>query len=123
MPHNQTAPFDLDRFVDDCHAGLREDRSPRAVREVLARAVAEPAAILKTLGEPKRGRVDTLHRSAELTVLHVVWAPRMTVMPHARTIARPRRGRQAGRRSARGARTRLPQRRTDGTGRAGGTRE
>jgi len=82
MLHAQTASFDLERFVEDCHAGLREDRSPRVVREVLARAVAEPAAILKTFGEPKRGRVDTLHRSAELTVLHVVWAPHMTVMPH-----------------------------------------
>jgi len=82
MPHNEIASFDLDRFVDDCHAALREDRSPRAVREVLARAVAEPAGILKTLGEPKRARVDTLHRSSELTVLHVIWAPRMTVMPH-----------------------------------------
>jgi predicted metal-dependent enzyme (double-stranded beta helix superfamily) len=78
----QTVSFDLDRFIDDCRAALREDRSPRAVREVLARAVAQPAAILTTLGEPKRGRVDTLHRSAELTVLHVIWAPRMTVMPH-----------------------------------------
>jgi predicted metal-dependent enzyme (double-stranded beta helix superfamily) len=82
MSQTKAVSFDLDRFIEDCRAGLREDRSPRAVREVLARAVAEPAAILKTLGEPKRAQVATLHHSSELTVLNVIWAPRMTVMPH-----------------------------------------
>ena len=82
MPHTKTDSFDLDRFIEDCRAGLREDRSPRAAREVVARTVSEPASILKTLGEPKRARVEKLHRSHELTILHVVWAPRMTVMPH-----------------------------------------
>lgn len=78
----QTISFDLDRFIEDCRAGLREDRSPRAVREVVARAVAEPVAVLRTVGEPKRARIDTLHHSRELTILNVIWAPRMTVMPH-----------------------------------------
>jgi len=78
----QTISFDLNRFVEDCRAGLQEDRSPRAVREVVARAVAEPATVLRTLGEPKRARIETLHHSPELTILNVIWAPRMTVMPH-----------------------------------------
>ena len=75
----QTVSFDLNRFIEDCRAGLQEDRSPRAVREVVARAVAEPQAVLRTLGEPKRARIDTLHHSRELTILNVIWAPRMTV--------------------------------------------
>jgi predicted metal-dependent enzyme (double-stranded beta helix superfamily) len=29
-----------------------------------------------------RSAIQTLHRSPELTVLNVVWAPRMTIMPH-----------------------------------------
>jgi len=82
MLQPKTASFDLDRFIEDCRAGLREDRSPKAVREVVARAVSEPASILETFGEPKRARVEKLYHSNELTILHVVWAPRMTVMPH-----------------------------------------
>ena len=34
------------------------------------------------LGEPQRAGMTALHRSADLTILNVVWAPRMTIMPH-----------------------------------------
>ncbi|HJS31755.1 MAG TPA: hypothetical protein VJ924_07165, partial [Alphaproteobacteria bacterium] len=52
------------------------------VREVLARAVADPGAVLRGLGEPKRAAVETLHHAPDLTILNVVWAPRMTIYPH-----------------------------------------
>jgi predicted metal-dependent enzyme (double-stranded beta helix superfamily) len=52
------------------------------VREVVARAVSSPAAVLKGLGEPKRGMVQTLYHSADMTILNVVWPPYMTLMPH-----------------------------------------
>src|SRR5262245_14000388 len=74
--------FDLERFVADCKAAHAEDRTHKAVREVLARAVQEPRSVLKALGEPKRAQVEALHRSPSLTVLNVVWAPRMTIYPH-----------------------------------------
>ena len=74
--------FELDRFIEDCRAAVAEDPSHKAVREVLARAVAEPAAVLKALGDPQRGEVKALYRSNELTVINVIWAPWMTVLPH-----------------------------------------
>ena len=52
------------------------------VREVVARAVSDPAAVLKGLGEPKRSEVQKLYHSSDLTILNVIWAPRMTIMPH-----------------------------------------
>lgn len=52
------------------------------MREVVERAVSEPAALLQALGEPKRAGIQTLHRSGQLTVLNVIWAPGMSVMPH-----------------------------------------
>jgi hypothetical protein len=52
------------------------------VREVVARSVSEPNAVLKWLGEPKRGEVQKLYHSPELTILNVVWAPYMTIYPH-----------------------------------------
>jgi len=74
--------FEIDRFVSDCRAALRQNPSQNSVLDVVARAVSDPAAVLKALGEPKRGEIQTLHRAADLTILNVVWAPWMTLLPH-----------------------------------------
>jgi predicted metal-dependent enzyme (double-stranded beta helix superfamily) len=72
--------FDLDRFIEECRAAVKEGQP--AVRELVARAVAEPAAVLRALGEPARAGLNTLYRSDELTILNLVWGPYMTLMPH-----------------------------------------
>jgi predicted metal-dependent enzyme (double-stranded beta helix superfamily) len=74
--------FDLDQFIADCRSALDADNSHEHVREVVARAVADPEAVLGTLGPPNRGAVHTLHRSGDCTILNVVWPPYMTLMPH-----------------------------------------
>ena len=74
--------FDLDRFIADCQAAVLADPSHRAVREVVARAVADPSAVLTGLGEPTHAGIDGLHRSDNLVILNVVWGPHMTVIPH-----------------------------------------
>jgi len=73
--------FDLDQFIADCRTALT-DRSRKHVREVVARAVSEPASVLKGLGEPKRAGLHKLYQSSDLTILNVVWAPMMTIVPH-----------------------------------------
>jgi predicted metal-dependent enzyme (double-stranded beta helix superfamily) len=74
--------FKLDRFVADCVAALAERESQKAVREVVARAVSDPAAVLAELGEPRRAEVRRLHQAGDLTILNLVWGPEMTLMPH-----------------------------------------
>ena len=74
--------FDLDRFKAECNAAVAESAAVHAIREVVARAVEDPGGIQKAVGEPRRAEVQTLWRSPELTILNVVWGPRMTVMPH-----------------------------------------
>ena len=74
--------FELDRFIEECRAAVREDPSHKAAREVVARAVSDPAGILAGLGEPRRAMVDPLYRGDDLTILNVIWGPRMTIMPH-----------------------------------------
>jgi predicted metal-dependent enzyme (double-stranded beta helix superfamily) len=74
--------FDVDQFIADCRDALAADASQKAIREVVARAVLNPAAVLKGLGEPKRAEIQKLFHSDHLTILNVVWAPMMTVMPH-----------------------------------------
>jgi len=47
----EVAMFEVDQFVADCRAAFAEDQTHKAVREILARAVSTPAAVLKGLGE------------------------------------------------------------------------
>ena len=74
--------FDLDSFKSECCTAAAGARPQQTIREIVARAVETPGAVLKALGAPRRAEVQALHRSAELTILNVVWGPRMTVMPH-----------------------------------------
>ena len=74
--------FDTERFVADCRSALGSPDSARHIRELVARAVSEPNAVLQALGAPSRGGIQALLRSADLTILNVVWAPMMTIMPH-----------------------------------------
>jgi predicted metal-dependent enzyme (double-stranded beta helix superfamily) len=74
--------FDLDRFIADCRDAVGQDPTHKAAREVLARAVADPSAVLSALGEPRRAGVTPLYRSDNLTILNVIWGRGMTVMPH-----------------------------------------
>ena len=74
--------FEMERFVADCRAAFGEDTTHKTIREVLVRAMSDPAAVLKGLGEPKRAEIRKLFHSGSLTILNVVWAPGMMVMPH-----------------------------------------
>ncbi len=74
--------FDLDQFIADCRHAVGTDPTHKSAREVVARAVSDPSAVLAGLGEPGRAGIEALHRSDNLTVLNVVWGPGMTIMPH-----------------------------------------
>ena len=74
--------FDLDTFVADCRAVLRESTPEVAVRELVERAAAQPGEMERVLGAPTWGGFTALHRSPDLTVLNVVWAPGLAFYPH-----------------------------------------
>ena len=74
--------FDADRFVEDCRNAVAGDQCHKAVREVVARAVSAPGQVLDGLGEPEEAGLHKIYHSEELTILNVVWAPLMTLLPH-----------------------------------------
>jgi predicted metal-dependent enzyme (double-stranded beta helix superfamily) len=74
--------FDKERFIEDCRAALKETQVQGAVRELVARAVSEPAQVIRALGEPARAGVYTLYRSDDLTILNLLWGPGMVFKPH-----------------------------------------
>jgi predicted metal-dependent enzyme (double-stranded beta helix superfamily) len=73
--------FDNDEFINDCIEARHESEPRRAIKEVLARAVADGRSIADAL-PPERAEIVRLHVSPELTVLKVVWAPGMSFGPH-----------------------------------------
>lgn len=73
--------FEVDRFIAECQRASTASGSA-SVLEVVARAVADPKEILRGLGEPRRAGLHVLSRSSELTILNVVWGPRMNQLPH-----------------------------------------
>jgi predicted metal-dependent enzyme (double-stranded beta helix superfamily) len=73
--------FDTDRFLTDCQAAAGETEPRRAVREVLARALARPGEVADVL-RPHEAGITLLHHADDLTVIHVVWAPKMQLYPH-----------------------------------------
>src|SRR5688572_7734405 len=74
--------FELQQFIADCRAGLAGDEAHEYLRALVSRAVSEPSGTLKALGEPQRAGLHELYRSAELTIVNVVWGPMMTIPPH-----------------------------------------
>lgn len=76
------ADFELGAFIEEVERARKEPEAQRAVAEVLARAVSDPAAVIAELGEPHQAGIHPLHRTADLTILNVVWAPLMILLPH-----------------------------------------
>jgi predicted metal-dependent enzyme (double-stranded beta helix superfamily) len=73
--------FELEQFIGDLRATLAE-RSRQAMKEVVARAVADPAALYRELGEPDQAGIKVLHSAPDLTVINVLWAPHQVTFPH-----------------------------------------
>jgi predicted metal-dependent enzyme (double-stranded beta helix superfamily) len=73
--------FDLEQFIADLRVTLRE-RSRVPMKEVVARAVSDPASLLRQIGEPEKGGVHVLHQAPDLTVFNVIWTPNQITLPH-----------------------------------------
>jgi len=74
--------FDLNRFIEDCRQARAEDDDHKAVREAVARACSAPEQVVAALGVPERGGIQKLYHTPDLTIINVVWGPRMTLRPH-----------------------------------------
>ena len=72
--------FDKEQFVEDCKNAIGDGQ--RGIREVVARAVSDPVAVIRAMGEPTEAGIVPLYRSENLTIMHFTWAPYMTLVPH-----------------------------------------
>ena len=74
--------FQLDSFIEDCNNAVQAADAQEAIREIVARAISTPADVLKELGTPELGGLNTLYHADNLTILNIIWAPGMTLHPH-----------------------------------------
>jgi len=68
--------------VQDVRKARKETEAQRAVEEILQRAISQPNSVLAGLGEPVAAGIHPIHRESDLTILNVVWAPKMVLLPH-----------------------------------------
>jgi predicted metal-dependent enzyme (double-stranded beta helix superfamily) len=88
--------FDKERFVEECRTALKASDAHAAIRELVARAVSEPAHIVRALGEPRRAGVETIYKAEDLTILNLCWGPRMVFKPHDHRMCGPSSASTAG---------------------------
>ena len=74
--------FDRDQFTQDCLDAIKENDSHMAVKDIVTRAISDPAEVVAGLGEPNRAGPDKIYVSDNLTILNLVWGPYMTLLPH-----------------------------------------
>jgi len=72
----------VDDIIARCRAALGETTPALAVRDALRELVSTPAAVAGALGPVDDGGIAVLHRSDDLTVLHVAWTPGIALNPH-----------------------------------------
>jgi predicted metal-dependent enzyme (double-stranded beta helix superfamily) len=73
--------FDLDQLVADCRTARSDIQPSLAVRDVVKRAVSEPATAADAL-RPVQGGLTLLYHDDDLTIINVVWTPHMAIYPH-----------------------------------------
>ena len=72
--------FSKDKFIEDCKLAMKEGQG--AVRDVVKRAVSDPAEVLREMGEPGNAGIVPLYRSQDMTIMSFIWAPYMSLVPH-----------------------------------------
>jgi predicted metal-dependent enzyme (double-stranded beta helix superfamily) len=60
----------------------RQSHGRPALREIVARAVSDPASLLRAIGIPEKAAIAVLHQGPDLTVLNAIWAPKQVTLPH-----------------------------------------
>ena len=76
--------FVVEEFVEACvDAVSTEDTPHMAIKDIVERAVSDPAAVEATMGDlTELPSFVPLHNSDTLTILHIVWPPGVDLYAH-----------------------------------------
>ena len=82
IPVEENEWLEMQKFIEDCIAANQESDPQEAIKEVLAKGVSNPSAMLKAIGEPTEAGLKVFLRSKDLTIFAASWTPQMNLMPH-----------------------------------------
>jgi len=82
IPVEERELIEMQKFIEECIAANKDTSPQEAVKEVLAKGVSNPQAMLKAIGEPKEAGLKVFLRSKDLTIFAASWTPQMNLMPH-----------------------------------------
>lgn len=82
IPVKEREFMEMQKFIEDCIKANKETDPQAAVKEVLAKAVADPSKMLKAIGDPTEAGMKVFLRSKDLTIFAATWTPQMNLMPH-----------------------------------------
>ena len=74
--------FDLEEFIESCLSTLKSENPAKSISEIVSEVVSNPETLIAVLGKPERAGITKLYVSETLTIANVVWAPKMTLLPH-----------------------------------------
>ncbi|WP_380054595.1 hypothetical protein ACFE33_13960 [Falsihalocynthiibacter sp. SS001] len=72
----------LERFVEECRDAVRRGGGQKEVSEVLRSYFSDVSNIINELGEPDTPGIKPIFQASDLTIVNVVWSPKMTLQPH-----------------------------------------
>ena len=86
IPVEERDIYEMQKFIEDCISANKGPNAQDQVREVLARGVYDPKAMLKAVGNPTQAGLKVFLRSKELTIFAASWTPQMNLLPHNHTM-------------------------------------
>lgn len=74
--------FDIETFILDCQDALKSESPIPEIEKILKESLSEPSAVKEVLNPAPQASYSPLYVSDELTILHFIWAPKMTMPLH-----------------------------------------
>ncbi len=74
--------FKLDTFIADCQQAIASDKPQEIITQIVNRAISDSEAMFREIGKPTKATIQKIYVSDILTIVNVIWAPKMTLLPH-----------------------------------------
>ncbi|EOD78803.1 metal-dependent protein of the double-stranded beta helix superfamily-like protein [Grimontia sp. AD028] len=74
--------FDLKTLIERCEEALEQENPQQAIKRLLRESLRDPGSVKLALMPGNRADFEFLYESDDLTILHFIWAPKMTMPAH-----------------------------------------
>ncbi|NRB41470.1 MAG: hypothetical protein HRU20_23865 [Pseudomonadales bacterium] len=74
--------FDIETLVSACKVALEKEDHQEKIAEIVRTMIGDTESVKAALGQQERAGIEKLYVSDQLTIINVVWAPKMTLPAH-----------------------------------------